>query len=136
MFFGPNLISWASKKQTLVARSSTEAEYRSLANTEAELLWVQSLLTELKISFQPPRILCDNMSTVALTQNPVLHTRTKHMELDIFFVREKVLAKTLFVSHVPSLDQRADILTKPLSPTRFEFLRDKLNVVAYVANPL
>ena len=100
LFFGPNLISWSSKKQTLVARSSTEAEYRSLANTAAEILWVQSLLQELKIPFLPPRILCDNMSTVALTENPVLHTRTKHMELDIFFVREKVLAKTLFVSHV------------------------------------
>jgi histone deacetylase 1/2 len=132
LFFGPNLISWSSKKQTLVARSSTEAEYRSLANTAADILWVQSLLQELHIPFLPPRILCDNMSTVALTHNPVLHTRTKHMELDIFFVREKVLAKTLLVSHVPSIDQTADIFTKALSPTRFELLRDKLNVICHV----
>ena len=118
---GPNLISWSSIKQTHVARSNTEAEYKSLASTAVEILWVQSLLQELKILFQPPRILCDNMSTVALTRNPVLHTRTKHMELAIFFVREKVLANTLYVSHVRSLDQKADILTKALSPTLFEF---------------
>ena len=97
IFFGPNLISWAAKKQTLVARSSTEAEYRSLANTVAELLWIQSLLTELHIPFSVPKVFCDNVGTVALTQNPVLHTRTKHMELDIFFVREKVLSKHLEV---------------------------------------
>ena len=99
IYFGPNLVSWCSKKQTLVARSSTEAEYRALANTAAEVLWVQSLLQELHIPFQAPRILCDNMSTVALTHNPILHTRTKHMELDLFFVREKVLAKNLCLSY-------------------------------------
>jgi histone deacetylase 1/2 len=128
VFFGSNLVSWSAKKQTLVARSSTEAEYRSLANTAAELLWIQSLLTELHIPFQSPRIYCDNMSTVALTHNPILHTRTKHMEMDIFFVREKVLNKSLTVLHVPSLIQRADILTKPLSSERFHDLKAKLNV--------
>lgn len=129
VFLGPNPISWVAKKQTLVARSSTEAEYRSLANTAAELLWVQSLLTELKIPFTVPTILCDNMSTVLLTHNPILHTRTKHMEMDIFFVREKVQAKSLVVQHVSAEHQRADIFTKPLFTTRFLQLRDQLNVV-------
>jgi histone deacetylase 1/2 len=129
IYLGPNLVSWWSKKQTLVARSSTEAEYRALANTAAEVLWLQSLLTELKVPFTTPILYCDNMSTVALSHNPVLHAKTKHMELDIFFLREKVLSKSLIVRHVPATHQYADLLTKPLSPLRFLYLRDKLRVM-------
>ncbi|GAU47982.1 hypothetical protein TSUD_87860 [Trifolium subterraneum] len=128
IYVGPNLVSWWSKKQTLVARSSAEAEYRSLASLTAEILWLQSLLTELQCKFSTPRILCDNLSTVSLAHNPTLHHRTKHMELDIFFVREKVLSKHLSVSHVPAQDQWADILTKPLSAVKFGLLRGKLRV--------
>lgn len=129
IFFGPNLVSWSSKKQTLVARSSTEVEYRSLANTTAEILWIQSLLQELQIPYLTPHVFCDNMGAVALTHNHVLHARTKHMELDIFFVRDKVINKSLIVTHVPSLDQVADIFTKALSPTRFAALASNLKVV-------
>jgi histone deacetylase 1/2 len=128
IYIGPNLVSWWSKKQTLVARSSAEAEYRSLAALTSEILWLQSLLTELGCRFYTPKILCDNLSTVSLSHNPTLHHRTKHMELDIFFVREKVINKDLLVSHVPAQDQWADILTKPLSASRFTVLRDKLRV--------
>jgi histone deacetylase 1/2 len=128
VYIGPNLVSWWSKKQTLVARSSAEAEYRSLAALCAEILWLQSLLTELGCKFHTPKILCDNLSTVSLSHNPTLHHRTKHMELDIFFVREKVINKDLIVSHVPAQDQWADTLTKPLSASRFLTLRDKLKV--------
>lgn len=129
IYLGPNLISWWSKKQTLVARSSTEAEYRSLANTAAEVLWIQSLLAELKVPFSTPVLYCDNLSTVALSHNPVLHAKTKHMELDIFFLREKVLNKSLIVQHLPAQDQVADLLTKPLSANRFLALKEKLRVV-------
>lgn len=129
VFLGPNLISWWSKKQRLVARSSAEAEYRSMAQLAAEILWVQSLLQELKCRLLTPTILCDNLSTVTLAHNPVLHNRTKHMELDIFFVREKVLSKNLIVKHVPAQDQWADLLTKPLSAVKFLPLRDKLRVI-------
>lgn len=128
MFLGTNLISWWSKKQTLVAKSSAEAEYRSLTSATSEILWVQSLLQELQVDCAVPTIFCDNQSTVALSHNPVLHNRTKHMELDIFFVREKVLGHSLVVEHVPAHEQIADILTKPLSKLRFTFLRDKLRV--------
>lgn len=117
-----------TKKQTLVAGSSTEAEYRSLANTASELLWIQSLLTELKIPYEPPTVFCDNGSTVALTHNPILHNRTKQMELHIFFVREKVLNKSLLIKHVPSLEQTEDIFTKALSQPHFVELRHNLNV--------
>ncbi|PNY03730.1 histone deacetylase [Trifolium pratense] len=128
MYVGPNLVSWWSKKQTLVARSSAEAEYRSLANLSSEILWIQSLLTELGCQFHTPKVLSNNLNIVSLAHNPTLHHRTKHMELDIFFVREKVLSRNLAVSHVPAQDQWADVLTKPLSAVKLRSLRDKLRV--------
>jgi histone deacetylase 1/2 len=128
IFFGPNLISWWSRKQQVVARSSTEAEYRSLAQATADALWIQTLLTELTVPFTPPAIFCDNQSAVLLAHNPFLHSRTKHMEIDLFFVREKVLAKQLSVTHIPGVDQIADILTKLISTDKFLYIRDKLNV--------
>ena len=76
----------------MVARSSTEAEYRSLALATAEVTWIRSLLSELHIPHGTPITFCDNMSIVALAHNPVMHSRTKHMELDLIFVREKVIA--------------------------------------------
>lgn len=131
IFFGPNLVSWCSKKQPLVARSSTEAEYRSMAHTTAELLWIQSILAELGVQFTTPKLLCDNQGVVLLAHNPVLHARTKHMELDIHFVREKVNAKALIVEHVPAAAQLADSFTKPLSSSRFCEIRNKLQVHAF-----
>jgi histone deacetylase 1/2 len=128
IYFGPNLVSWGSKKQALVARSSTEAEYRSMANTTVDLLWIQSLLHELQIPFHTPTLLCDNLSAVSLSHNPVLHSKTKHLELDIHFVQEKVISKQLNVLHVPGTDQLADPLTKPLSPTHYASVRTKLKV--------
>ena len=115
IYFGSTLVSWWSKRYTLVARLSVEVEYRSLATTAIEIVWLQSLLHELYLKCNTLVIYCDNQSVVALSHNHVLHSRTKHMELDIFFVREKVLQQSLIVRHIPVVDQIADILTKPLS---------------------
>ena len=79
VYLGQNLVSWWSKKQPTVARSNTEAEYRSLADTAAEIMWLQSLLTELQVPPVRPVIYCDNLSTVMLSHNLVLHSRTQHM---------------------------------------------------------
>ncbi|KAM6587036.1 hypothetical protein CsatA_009641 [Cannabis sativa] len=131
VYLGSNLICWSSKKQHTVSRSSTEAEYRSLASLTAEITWIQALLGELRIQIpRPPTIWCDNLSTVLMSANPILHARTKHIELDLYFVREKVLAKALVVKHTPAYDQTADILTKALSNSRFLLLRDKLRIVS------
>ncbi|KAI4304309.1 hypothetical protein MLD38_039840 [Melastoma candidum] len=128
-FVGSNLISWSSQKQRVVSRSSTEAEYRALANGAADVLWVHKLLAELRISFQQPSALyCDNVSAIQLAANPILHTRTKHVEIDYHFVREKVLDGTLVIHHVSSRDQLADPLTKLIPSHRFVTLRGMLTV--------
>lgn len=95
MFLGSTLVSWASRKQKVVARSSTEAEYRSLAHAAAEVSWIQSLLKEINmLTNSPPVLWCDNTSTLSLAANPVLHARSKHVEIDLHFVRDKVLDTT------------------------------------------
>ncbi|RDY09005.1 Copia protein, partial [Mucuna pruriens] len=106
----------------------TEAEYRSLANSASEVLWIQSLLTELKVPFQVPVMYC----TASLSHNPVLHAKTKHMELNIF-LRENVIQKHIIVKHTPALDQTADILTKPHSPLR-KFNKRETNLETYNNN--
>lgn len=127
VFLGKNLLSWSSKKQGVVSRSSAEAEYRSLADASMELIWIKSLLTEIGFFLpQTPVLWCDNKSAAAMASNPVLHARTKHIEIDVHFVRDKVLKQELDVRYISSEDQLADMLTKPLSIARFQSLVLKL----------
>ncbi|XP_028965114.1 uncharacterized mitochondrial protein AtMg00810-like [Malus domestica] len=114
VFLGSNPISWSSKKQYTVSRSSTEAEYRALAITAAELSWIRQLLCDLHILSHAPMIHCDNISAIALSTNPVFHAKSKHIEIDYHFVCEKVTRGDLHVQHVSSADQFADIFTKGL----------------------
>ena len=127
IFLGGNLISWSSKKQHVVARSSTDAEYRALASATAELVWLQSLFKKLSIKIESiPVLWCDNTGAISLAENPTFHARTKHIEIDVHFVREKVLSKEVEVRFVPSKEQVADMFTKALSTPSFEYFRDKL----------
>ncbi|XP_042374409.1 uncharacterized mitochondrial protein AtMg00810-like [Zingiber officinale] len=130
IFFGGNLVSWVSSKQKVVSRSSTESEYRAVANGVAEIAWLKYLLPELLVPLDSiPCILCDNMSTISLSANPVLHARTKHVKIDYHFVRECVATQTVLVQYTRSSDQLADTLTKSLSTFRFLSLHSKLNVL-------
>ncbi|KAF2311236.1 hypothetical protein GH714_021117 [Hevea brasiliensis] len=101
-FLGCNIISWCAKKQHTVARSSTEAEYRSMAHTAAELTWLGYLLQDLQIyPKQPPILYGDNLSALHLTVNPVLHSRSKHVALDYHYVRERVAQGVLITRYIP-----------------------------------
>jgi histone deacetylase 1/2 len=128
IFYGGNLIAWSARKQATVSRSSTESEYKALGNATAELIWVQSLLRELRIP-QPcsPVLWCDNLGATYLSSNPVFDARTKHIEVDFHFVRERVSRKQLQIRFISSKDQIADIFTKPLP--LYEHCKRNLNLV-------
>ena len=129
VFLGANPISWSSKKQKTVARSSTEAEYRAVASTAAEVNWLQNLLQELRLySSSPPTIFCDNVGATYLCANPVFHSRMKHIAIDFHFVRDQVAQNRLRVTHVHTSNQLADSLTKPLQRKQFQLHRAKIGI--------
>ncbi|CAH9134814.1 unnamed protein product [Cuscuta epithymum] len=129
LYLGSNIISWKSAKQKTVARSSTEAEFRAVANASAEVLWIRNLLSEIGIRLPTtPRIFCDNQGATHVCVNPVFHSRMKHVALDFFFVRDLVENGQLMVQHVSNKFQIADILTKPLGKSLFEHFRSKMGV--------
>ncbi|PKU67864.1 Retrovirus-related Pol polyprotein from transposon TNT 1-94 [Dendrobium catenatum] len=129
-FLGDNLLSWSVKKQPTVAHSSTEAEYRALATLASDILWLRQLLADFMIlTPQPTPIFCDNVSTIALANNPVFHARTKHIEVDYHFIRDCIKGQHVTVHHIASHDQIADIFTKSLSASRYQLLRSKLTIL-------
>lgn len=120
IFLGHSLISWKSKKQQTVSRSSIEAEYRALAATTCELQWLTYLLNDLHLPYiQPSLLYCDSSSARHIAANSFFHERTKHVELDYHFVREKLQHKLFQLLPVPSSNQLADCFTKPLDPGPF-----------------
>ncbi|MCH87526.1 retrovirus-related Pol polyprotein from transposon TNT 1-94, partial [Trifolium medium] len=130
VYLGPNAISWSCNKQSTVTRSSTEVEYRTIATTTAEILWLRQLLHDLGVVLnQPPTIFSDNIGATYLCSNPVFNTRMKYLAIDYHFVRDLVAENKLQVSHVPSSHQFADLLTKPISSPRHNFLKSKIGVI-------
>ncbi|CAL9015395.1 unnamed protein product, partial [Prunus brigantina] len=115
VFIGSNPVSWQSKKQGSVSRSSTEAEYRALANTAADIAWVRQVLADLHEYLpEPPLLFCDNLSALALSSNPVQHSRIKHLDIDFHFIRERVQRRDIMVQYIPTEEQIADVFTKGL----------------------
>nr|GEW52115.1 ribonuclease H-like domain-containing protein [Tanacetum cinerariifolium] len=129
VFLGDNLLSWSSKRQHTISRSSAEAEYCGVANVVAETAWLRNLLRELHSPLSTATLVyCDNISAVYLSANPVQHQRTKHIEIDIHFVRDMVQTGHIRVLHVPSRYQYVDIFTKGLPTALFEDFRSSLSV--------
>ncbi|GKB65858.1 ribonuclease H-like domain-containing protein, partial [Tanacetum coccineum] len=126
-FLGNDLLSWSFKRQPTLSRS--KVEYRGVANAVAETWWLRNLLRELHTHLSSATLVyCDNVSVVYLFSNPVQHQRTKHIEINIHFVRDLVFADQVQVFHVPSRYQYADIFTKGLPSALFEEFRTSLSV--------
>lgn len=131
-FLGSTLISWSTKKQLTIAHSSSGAEYQALAASKAEIIWIQRLLQDFNVSLTDPTVLhCDNISAIALANNPIFHAPTKHIEIDYHFIHDRIKSKEICVHHINSEDHITDILTKIISTPRFSWLRDKLAIQEY-----
>jgi hypothetical protein len=129
VFMGDNLISWSSKRQNVVSRSSAEAEYHIVANGVAEACWLRQLLVELHSPLSwATLVYYDNVDVVYLSTNPVQHQRTKHVEIDLHFVRERVAVRDVRVLHVPTTSQFTNIFTKGLPSSVFSEFRSSLNI--------
>ncbi|RVW95106.1 Retrovirus-related Pol polyprotein from transposon RE1 [Vitis vinifera] len=129
IFLGANCISWSSKRQPTVSRSSAEAEYRYFASSAVEITWLTFLLRDIGIRLcEPPQLLCGNLNALHMIVNPVFHAHSKHIELDYHYVREKVASGVLITHFLPSSLQVANIFTKALPKTSFQVFRFKLGV--------
>lgn len=133
---GGSPISWKTKKQPTVSRSSTEAEYRAMASATCEILWLKGLLQFLQISIHGPvRLHCDNQSAIHIANNPVFHERTKHIENDCHFIRDEIRRGVILPCYINTHSQLADILTKALGKQHFQNLTSKLGISDVHAPP-
>ncbi|KAK4253186.1 hypothetical protein QN277_010781 [Acacia crassicarpa] len=125
-----NLVTWRSKKQTVVSPSSAEAELRAINKGVCEGMWIIILLKELGIQHEEPMNLwCDNKTSIEMVKNPIYHDQTKHVDIDRHFIKEKIEVGIMTLSHIRSEEQIADILTKPLGRTKFERFCGKLGLL-------
>ncbi|GAU34891.1 hypothetical protein TSUD_144220 [Trifolium subterraneum] len=129
IFLGQSPVSWKTKKQHTLARSSAEAEYRSMACTTCELKWIKGVLSSLGIIHSMPiQLYCDSQAALHIAKNPVFHERTKHIDVDCHFIRDEIVRQNLQPSYVPTHTQLADTFTKALGCTQFHTLLDKLGI--------
>ncbi|CAM8997805.1 unnamed protein product [Rhodiola kirilowii] len=133
---GDSLVSWRTKKQAIVSRSSAESEYRAMAATCSEILWLTRLLSDMKASVPAPISLhYDNQAALHISKNLVFHERTKHIEIDCHFVRYHVSSKVLLPKYIPTADQPADLFTKQLPADQLHKLLSKLGVSNFLHSP-
>lgn len=122
-------MSWSTKKQVTVSHFSSEVEYCALVTIVAEVRWFSFLFCELDILlYHPPSLLCDNLSTLQITRNPIFHARTQYIEINYHFVCELVQRQSLRLAYVSTNDQLADLFTKGLSRLLFDHLCSKMRL--------
>lgn len=130
VFLRGNLISWSYKKQKIVDHSNTEAEHRALSTAAIDLVWVQNILTEIGIPLQvsPPTLWNDNQGARALANNFICHAWTKHIEIDVHYVRDLIVSNKLDIRYILTGLQPTNMLSEALHKTRFHHLLSKLTV--------
>ena len=126
VFIGGNLISWKSKKQDLGVRSSAKAKYQAMGLATCELIWLRHLLQELRFGKdEQMKLIYDNQVVLHIASNPFFNERTRHIEVDCHFIREKIASECVAISFVNSNDQLANIFTKSLRGRRIKCICNK-----------
>jgi hypothetical protein len=122
-------ISFQAKKQTTVARSTVESEYAAMAHAAQEMIWLQYLLKDLGMSkYAPTTLFCDNQGAISLAKNPTHHAKTKHVDVQLHFIRDHIEKGTINVEYCPTEDMLADIMTKGLARERHERLLGRMGM--------
>ena len=130
-FLGNRLVSWLSKKQDCIAQSTAESEYVATANNCTQVIWMKQMLKDIGVLLEEPIVIyCDNTSTINMSKNQVMHSKTKHISIKYHFIRDKVANKEVRLEYICSKEQIADIFTKPLPKDAFEHLQGLLGVQA------
>jgi hypothetical protein len=128
-FLGRSLVSWASKKQNSIALSTAEEEYIATGHCCAQLLWMRQTLRDYGYKLSKVPLLCDNESAIRMADNPVEHSRTKHIDIRYHFLRGHQQKGDIEIAYVNTQNQLADIFTKPLDEKTFSKLRNELNIL-------
>jgi hypothetical protein len=127
---GSAMISWGRRKQKFVALSTVETEYIATCEACTEAIWLRKLISDLFDQIPKSTIIhCDNQSYIRLSEHPVFHERSKHIEINYYFIRDKVQKGELKLEYIPTDEQTTDILTKPLSRIKFAYFREKIGIV-------
>ena len=131
VFLGSTLVSWKTKKQITISRSSSEAQYKALATTTCEIQWINYILRDLQVQTDLPAVLyCDNQSVRHITYNPTFHEHTKHIDIDCHLICERLQHNLFRLLPICSIDQLVDVFTKALHHTNFMVNISKLGMLS------